>query len=116
VEKVTNVIQAVFARADSRVNSFAYFVKEIVATKELKTLAHRRTALAAIVKRVRENHQGREGYSLADLAFDTKAACAREGVIFDHDPGVWTYSRRFRALYGVRRQSEGRRSRAATAL
>jgi hypothetical protein len=30
--------------------------------------------------------------------------------------GVWTYSRRFRALYGVRRQSEGRRSRAATAL
>ena len=38
-----------------------------------------------MVKRVRENRRGLAGYSLADLVCDVKAACAREGVVFDND-------------------------------
>jgi hypothetical protein len=85
IEKVKNVIQTVHERAECRINSFAYFVKEILATNDPRTLGGRRKALAAIVKRVRDVHQGRHGYSIADLVFDVKAACARESVIFDND-------------------------------
>jgi hypothetical protein len=38
-----------------------------------------------IIRRVRENHTGLSNYSIADLVFDVKNACAREGVIFDND-------------------------------
>jgi hypothetical protein len=56
VEKVKMVIQTVFQRAESRVNSFAYFVKEITAVNDSRTLGVRRKALATIIRRVRENH------------------------------------------------------------
>lgn len=39
VEKLKTVIQAVSERAECRINSFAYFVKEILATNDLRTLA-----------------------------------------------------------------------------
>jgi len=85
VEKVKMVIQTVFQRAESRVNSFAYFVKELLALNDPRTLGVRRKALAMIIRRVRENHTGLSDYGLADLVFDAKNACAREGVIFDND-------------------------------
>ena len=50
-----------------------------------RTLGVRRKALATIIRRVRENHMGRSNYGIADLVFDVKNACAREGVIFDND-------------------------------
>lgn len=53
--------------------------------RELETFNLQFPALAAIVKRVRDSHRGRNGYSTADLVYDVKAACAREAVIFDND-------------------------------
>ena len=85
IEKVKTVIQTVFERAECRINSFAYFVKEILATNDLRTLGGRRKALAGIIRRVRENHMGLASYGMADLVFDVKSACAREGVMFDND-------------------------------
>jgi DNA-binding Lrp family transcriptional regulator len=85
MEKVKAVIQTVFQRAESRVNSFAYFVKEILAVNDQRTLGVRRKALMTIIRRVRENHMGLSKYGVADLVFDVKNACAREGVIFDDD-------------------------------
>ena len=85
IEKVKTVIQTVFERAECRINSFAYFVKEILATNDLRTLGGRRKALAGIIRRVRENHMGSASYAMADLIFDVKSACAREGVMFDND-------------------------------
>jgi hypothetical protein len=85
VEKVKAVIQAVFQRAESRINSFSYFVKEIVASTEKGTAGRRRKKLAAILHSVRENHVGSAEYFISDLVFDVKVACAREGVVFDND-------------------------------
>jgi hypothetical protein len=85
IEKVKTVIQTVFERAECRINSFAYFVKEILAINDQRTLGGRRKALAGIIRRVRENHMGLSSYGMADLVFDVKSACAREGVMFDHD-------------------------------
>ena len=42
-------------------------------------------ALEKIVRRIRDNSVGREGYSRIDFVEDVKCACAREGVAFDHD-------------------------------
>ncbi|MGH9424831.1 MAG: helix-turn-helix domain-containing protein [Terriglobia bacterium] len=85
VEKLKTVIQTVFERAECRINSFAYFVKEILGTNNQRTLGGRREALAGIIRRVRENHMGLSTYGMADLVFDVKNACVREGVVFDND-------------------------------
>ena len=85
VEKIKTVIQIVHDRAESRVNSFTYFVKEILATNDGRSMGGRRKALAAIVRRVRESHTGAVNYGIADLVFDVKNTCVREGVIFDND-------------------------------
>jgi hypothetical protein len=85
IEKVKTVIQTVFERAECRINSFAYFVKEVLAINDQRTLGGRRKALAGIIRQVRENHMGLSSYGMADLVFDVKSACAREGVMFDND-------------------------------
>jgi len=85
IEKLKTVIQTVFERAECRINSFAYFVKEILATNDPRTLGSRRKALAGIIRRVRENRMGLSSYSIADLVFDVKSTCAREGAMFDND-------------------------------
>ena len=85
LDQVKSVLLAVAGRAGSRINSFAYFIKEILATKDLKTIGARRKALAAIVKTVRENHVGLTNYGISDFVYDVKAACARSGVVFDND-------------------------------
>jgi len=71
--------------AGSRINSFSYFVKELLATKDSRTTGARRKALAAIVKTVRENHVRLANYGVSDFVYDVKAACARSGVVFDND-------------------------------
>jgi DNA-binding Lrp family transcriptional regulator len=85
LDQVKSVLRAVAERAGSRINSFSYFVKEILATKDSKTIGARRKALAAIVKTVRDNHVGHANYSMSDFVYDVKAACARSGVMFDND-------------------------------
>ena len=86
LDQVKSVLLAVAERAGSRINSFSYFVKEILATKDSKTLGGaRKKALAAIVKTVRENHVGAVNYGMPDFVYDVKAGCARDGVVFDND-------------------------------
>jgi hypothetical protein len=84
-DKVQSVMLAVSERAGSRINSFTYFVKEILATTNQRTMTARRRALSTIVKRIRDNHAGAVDYSTADFLYGVKAACAREGVVFDND-------------------------------
>jgi hypothetical protein len=85
LDTLKSVILAVSQRAGSRINSFAYFVKELTSTSNPGTRMARKKALAVIVKRVRESHLGAHNYGTADFVFDVKEACAREGVIFDND-------------------------------
>jgi len=47
IEKLKNVIQTVSERAESRINSFAYFVKEILTVNDPRSQAGKRKALAA---------------------------------------------------------------------
>ena len=82
-------------RAECRINSFAYFVKEILATNDQRALGGRRKALAGITRRVRESQMGLSNYGMADLVFDVKNACAREGVMFDNDLFNELIQRRF---------------------
>jgi hypothetical protein len=85
LDQVKSVLLAVAERAGSRINSFSYFVKEILATKDLRTTGSRRRALAAIVRTVRDSHIGLANYGVSDFVYNVKAACARSGVVFDND-------------------------------
>jgi hypothetical protein len=83
--KVLGVMQAVKQRSLTRINSFNYFVKEILDTTTPRNLQHQSQALAEIIKRVRDLHVGANHYIIADFVFDVKRPCAREGVLFDND-------------------------------
>jgi hypothetical protein len=85
VEKVRAVLQAVSDRTGARINSFNYFIKEILTLVNPKSPAQQKRALGLLVRRVRELHAGSADYSLANFAHDVKTACAREGVAFDND-------------------------------
>ena len=83
--KVLAVMQAVKQRSLTRINSFNYFVKEILDTTTPRNLQQQSQALAEIIERVRELHVGANHYTIADFVLDVKRACAREGVLFDND-------------------------------
>jgi hypothetical protein len=85
LDKIRSVMLAVSERAGCRINSFTYFVKEISAFTNQGTVTARKRALAAIVKRVRDNHVGRANYGMPDLVYDVKSACVRENVVFEND-------------------------------
>ncbi len=85
LDTLKSVILAVSQRAGSRINSFAYFIKELTSSNNPGTRMARKKALAAIVKRIRESRMGAHNSGTADFVFDVKEACAREGVIFDND-------------------------------
>jgi hypothetical protein len=83
--QAVETIQAVKQRCGSRINSFNYFVKEILNTSDPHNRRFRRRALSKIVKRVRDAHVGAENYGVADFVYDVKQTCACEGVVFDND-------------------------------
>ena len=85
IDKVKATLQAVAERNGGRINSFNYFLKEILAQREARTQFRIRKSLTRIVRRIRENRIGCANDSLANFTYDVKAACVREGVIFDHD-------------------------------
>jgi DNA-binding Lrp family transcriptional regulator len=85
VSRAIELMQGVQQRCGGRINSFNYFVKEIVKGSDPGNRQYQRRALAKIVKRVRDLHVGAPNYGIADFVFDVKGACAREGVIFDND-------------------------------
>ena len=82
--RVIAVMQAVKARNGSRINSFKYFVKEILDSISPSSVQRQKKGLTEIIQRVRDLQIGAHNYTTADFVFDVKRACAREGVIFDN--------------------------------
>jgi hypothetical protein len=85
VEKILSAIEAVTRRTPAKVNSFNYYVKEIVAIPDPRNRAWQKKQLEKIVRRIRDSTVGHDGYSAIDLLEDVKCACAREGIRFDDD-------------------------------
>ncbi|MFN8009445.1 MAG: hypothetical protein U0V70_20915, partial [Terriglobia bacterium] len=56
--KATATMQAVKQRSGVRINSFNYFVKEILASRDPHNGQHQKRALAKIMKRIRDIHVG----------------------------------------------------------
>src|SRR5438876_668634 len=84
-EKIISALEAVARRTPAKINSFNYFVKEVVTLRDPRNRAWRKKQLEKIVRRIRDSSVGRAGYSGIDFVEDVKCACAREGVPFDHD-------------------------------
>ncbi|NLT65958.1 MAG: hypothetical protein GXX84_05085 [Acidobacteria bacterium] len=84
VVKVLSVLDTVARRTPAKINSFKYFIKEIVSVPDPRNRAWQKRRLEKIVDRIRDNSVGRAG-SLSDFVEDVKHACAREGVQFDND-------------------------------
>jgi hypothetical protein len=85
VEKIVSALDAVTRRTPAKINSFRYFVKEIVAVRDRRNHSWRKKQLEKIVRRIRDNSVGRTDYSTSDFVEDVKCACARESVPFDND-------------------------------
>jgi hypothetical protein len=85
VEKIISVIEAVARRTPAKINSFNYFVKEIVVVPDSRNRAWQKKRLEKIVRRIRDSTVGHADYSAIDFLEDVKCACAREGVRFDDD-------------------------------
>jgi hypothetical protein len=85
VSRAVAIMQAVKERNGSRINSFKYFVKEILDSRNPRSGARQKQALLGIIQQVRDLHVGANHYPLADFVFDVKRACARQGVLFDND-------------------------------
>jgi hypothetical protein len=85
IDKVISTIQTVSHRTVAKVNSFSYFVKEILAVSNPRTRMFQKKQLERIARRVRENHIGSTRYSASDFVEDVKRTCSREGVWFDAD-------------------------------
>jgi len=85
VEKVVSVMETVARRTPTKINSFRYFLKEILAVPDRHNRAWQKKQLEKIVRRIRDSAMGRRNYSGIDLVEDVKCACAREGVMFDND-------------------------------
>jgi hypothetical protein len=83
--KIISVLEAVARRTPTKVNSFNYFVKEIVAIPDPRNRAWKKKQLEKIVRRIRDSTVGSADYSAIDFLEDVKCACARGGVQFDND-------------------------------
>src|SRR5437867_3137149 len=84
-EKIISALEAVARRTPAKINSFNYFVKEVVTLRDPRNRAWQKKQLEKIVRRIRDSSVGRAGYSGIDFVDDVKYACAREAVPFDHD-------------------------------
>jgi len=85
VDKIISVLETVTRRTPTKINSFRYYLKEILAVPDRRSRAWRKKQLEKIVIRIRENSVGRADYSSIDFLEDVKCACAREAILFDDD-------------------------------
>jgi hypothetical protein len=83
--KIISVLEAVVRRTPTKINSFRYFIKEILAVPDGRNRAWQKKQLEKIVRRIRGNSVGRADYSSVDLLEDVKCACAWEGIVFHDD-------------------------------
>jgi hypothetical protein len=84
-ERIISVLETVARRTPAKINSFKYFVKEIVAVPDPRNRAWQKKRLEKIVRRIRDNSVGGPDFSEADFVEDVKCACVREDVLFDND-------------------------------
>jgi hypothetical protein len=85
LEKISSILETVARRTPAKINSFKYFIKEIVALPDPRNRAWQKKQLEKIVHRIRDNSVGRSDFSFADFVEDVKCACAREGVQFENE-------------------------------
>jgi hypothetical protein len=85
IAKTLSVLETVSRRTPTKINSFRYFVQEILATPDSKNRARQKKQLEKIVARIRYSSVGRGDYSSIDFLDDVKCACVREGIVFNDD-------------------------------
>ena len=85
VEKAISALEAVARRTPAKINSFNYFVRELVSLRKPSNRAWQKKQLEKIVRRIRDSTVGSANSSWTDFVEDVKCACAREAVPFDHD-------------------------------
>jgi hypothetical protein len=83
--KIISVLDAVTRRTPTKINSFRYFVKEILTVPDGRNRAWQKKQLEKIIVRIRDCSIGHSEYSSVDFLEDAKCACAREGVVFRDD-------------------------------
>ncbi|MFY9221727.1 MAG: hypothetical protein WAQ98_03605 [Blastocatellia bacterium] len=86
IEKIEIALRLAYDRATNRPNSFAFFIKEILASLNPKTQSrsNRKKAMQKIVERVRNASVG-SNISPSEFVHKVKEACLREDVAFDND-------------------------------
>jgi hypothetical protein len=82
--KIVSTLETLSQRTPARINSFNYFVKEIMATPDPRNRAWRKKRLERIVGRVRDRYVDADR-SAIDFLEDVKCACAQVDVEFDND-------------------------------
>ncbi len=83
--QIVSVLDAVVRRTPTKINSFKYFVREIVIPPDPRNRAWQKKRLEKIVHKIRDISVGRSGYLMADFVEDVKCGCAREGIVFEND-------------------------------
>lgn len=86
LKEVATLIKSTLEKAHQKPASLAYFVKVYQNPTEANPTNREinKRKIEAIMKRLRESHVG-SAYTMADLAFDVKTQCAREGIVFDNN-------------------------------
>jgi len=86
VEKIEIAIKLANDRATNRPNSFAFFIKEIIASVNPKpqSRATKKKAMQKVVERVRNASVG-SNISPSEFVYKVKEVCLRQDVAFDND-------------------------------
>ena len=86
IEKIEIALRLANQRAINRPNSFAYFIKEIisVANPKKENRSQQKKIMEKIINNLVNSHIG-SSYSISDLSYDTKEACIKEDITFNHD-------------------------------
>jgi len=86
LQEISQLIKSTLEKAHQKPASLAYFVKAYLNPTQANPANKQaiKAKLAAIVERKREAHVGTR-YTIADLTYDVKAECVREGIVFDND-------------------------------
>jgi len=86
LQEISQLIKSTLEKAHQKPASLAYFVKAYLTPTQANPANKSavKAKLAAIVERKREAHVGTR-YTIADLTFDVKSECIREGISFDNE-------------------------------
>lgn len=72
VAKIISILETVTQRTPTKINSFKYFIRELVALPDPRNRAWLKKQLEKIVRRIRDNSVGRSDYSAIDFREDVK--------------------------------------------